>query len=66
VIASQAVLIAIDWNGRGPSTHGLDPCGQLLAIELADRESRNGGASVDLSTARAAAENTAAKAKKSG
>src|SRR5207245_221289 len=31
VIASQAVLIAIgiDWDGRGPSAHGLDPWGQV-------------------------------------
>jgi putative transposase len=43
VIASQAVLIAIgiDWDGRGPSAHGLDPWGQVLAVELANRESRS-------------------------
>ena len=43
VISSQAVLIAIgiDWDGRGPSAHGLDPWGQVLAIELANRESRS-------------------------
>jgi hypothetical protein len=43
VIASQAVLIAIgtDWNGRGPSAHGRDPWGQVVAIELADHESRS-------------------------
>src|SRR6266699_2990349 len=43
VIVSQAVLIAIgiDWDGRGPSAHGLDPWGQVLAIELANRESRS-------------------------
>jgi putative transposase len=43
VIVSQAVLIAIgiDWDGRGPSAHGLDPWGQVLAVELANRESRS-------------------------
>jgi len=40
---SQAVLIAIgiDWDGRGPSAHGLDPWGQVLVVELANRESRS-------------------------
>ena len=42
-VSSQAVLIAIgiDWDGRGPSAHGLDPWGQVLAVELANRESRS-------------------------
>src|SRR6267154_4866514 len=43
VISCHAVLIAIgiDWDGRGPSAHGLDPWGQVLAVEFANRESRS-------------------------
>lgn len=43
VIVSQAVLVAVavDEDGRGPSAHGLDPWGQILAVELANRESRS-------------------------
>ncbi len=35
------IAIGIDWDGRGPSAHGLDPWGQVLAVELANRESRS-------------------------
>jgi len=43
VIVSQAVLVAVavDEDGRGSSAHELDPWGQILAIELANRESRS-------------------------
>ena len=43
IITSQAVLVAVgvDEDGRGPSAHGLDPWGQILAVELANRESRS-------------------------
>jgi integrase len=42
VIGSRAVLIAVavDGEGRGPSAHGLDPWGQVLGVDLANRESR--------------------------
>jgi putative transposase len=45
VIVSQAVLgaVAVDEDGRGPSAHGLDPWGQILAVELANCESRSSG-----------------------
>ena len=40
---SQAVLVAVavDEDGRGPLAHGLDPWSQILAVELANRESRS-------------------------
>ena len=43
IIISQAVLIAVavDGEGRGPSAHGLDPWGQVIGVDLANRESRS-------------------------
>ncbi len=43
VIVSQAVLVAVavDEDGRGPSAHGLDAWGQILAVERANRQSRS-------------------------
>ncbi len=43
IIVSQAVLIAVavDGEGRGPSAHGLDPWGQVIGVDLANRESRS-------------------------
>jgi putative transposase len=43
IIVSQAVLVAVavDGDGREPSAHGLDPWGQVLGVELANRESRS-------------------------
>jgi len=57
VIVSQAVLIAIgtDWDGHGPSAHGLDPRGQVLAVELPiARTDRAGGISCWSESARSA------------